>query len=339
MEALSKNPKLLAAAAVVAGSAAVLRWLATAPLPKGGAEERAALAREWWVKYLKITPHFDQFIKDLVIKSMTPDGKASGTIVVKGALLSSEGTLHEAGLYDLIDTFGSLPIMAAGYPAGVSLEIGASILGPVAEGEELVVESQILRIGSTVGFTAVEVRTVDGRLVASGTHTKHIGQPLLERMRHNLFARVPPLARWFSRRGMQKLEDVISSKGLRQVEVKTMDEALGLQLMPPGNEHGAHSVAMESLHLLNGYWAGHGASSAGLMAAAVREHLKQEGCKQFSIQDMSVLYMNPVPPFKHVGFIVKPLAAPGGTGSRPYVVEMKNEKKIFVRARLTVVVS
>eukprot|EP00415_Alexandrium_ostenfeldii_P002939 UN2939 len=160
----------------------------------------------------------------------------------------------------------------------------------------------------------------------------------MDRMRHNLVSRCLPLARWLQKRSMKKMEDAM--KSMPKAQHKTMDEALALQLMPPGNEHGAHSWAMEQLHLLNGYWMGHGASSAGLIAATAREHLRQSGATNFVFRDMSVLYMNPVPPFKPVGFVVTPLGtADAEKGIRPYVVEMRSEKKAFVRARLTAVLS
>lgn len=333
MDLVVKHPKLLATAAVAAGSLAALRFLHNAGVPKDGAEWRAELAKEWWVKYLKATPHFDQFLRDLEIKRMAPDGKTSGSLVVTGALLSADGVLHEAGLIDLVDTFGSLAVMAAAYPPGVSVEIGASILSQVWEGEELNVTSEIMRIGSTLAFTSVEVRGADGRLVASGTHTKHIADGTWSRIRRNLANRCPPLARWLQKAGWKKLEDTV--KGLPKAEAKNMEEALGLQLLPP--ESGAHSWAMESLHLLNGYWAGHGASSAGLLAAAAREHMKQSGIPKVTFQDMSVLYMNPVPRFKPVGCVVSPLCDPDDRGRRQYVVSLANESKVFVRGRLTAV--
>ena len=45
-------------------------------------------------------------------------------------------------------------------------------------GQEIVIDANTLRVGRTMAFLTVDIRTKDGgQLLAQGRHTKNIGEP------------------------------------------------------------------------------------------------------------------------------------------------------------------
>lgn len=253
----------------------------------------------------------------------------------------------------LIDTISSMSVVAAQGIGGVSLEIGASILGHVEAGERLEVEARVLQRGRTVAFLSVEIRrhtgsdSGSGELVAVGTQTQHIGQPWLKRVLHGLGMRVLPVARWAEDRRLGTLE----SWNLPKCPASSMEEALHLQAVE-GGEEGRRFWCPVALHLLNGLGAGHGAASAALLAEAVRKHLAGRGHSGATVIELSLSYLLPVP-YRHdmarpsvVELTVSPLPtnrASAGSGTagavRRFQTELRSkEGKLLVHARITAVV-
>jgi len=122
---------------------------------------------------------FDAAFRDMVVDAMDPRaGEARCSFVVTPALANSWGTLHGGAVATLVDILGTLALVAKDKDkAGVSVEINVSYVGPARLGERVVAVGQVLKLGRTMGFTAVELVADGGdgkepRLVAVGRHTK-----------------------------------------------------------------------------------------------------------------------------------------------------------------------
>merc|ERR1712232_713939 len=122
-----------------------------------------------------------------------------------------------------------------------------------------------------------------------------------------------------------------------------MEELFGLEPLPrsdePASTATAYRVSMK-LSLLDGYFGGHGAASAGLCAAGVREHLREEGIQPVCVTEMRCSYLSPVKALKPALVTVKPLPISAITCARYFVVEISDERcqHLFVRCHVTAVV-
>ena len=48
---------------------------------------------------------------------------------------------------------------------------------PAGEGDVLLIEAECLKLGKSLAFASVDIRSKEGgHLIAQGRHTKHIGQ-------------------------------------------------------------------------------------------------------------------------------------------------------------------
>lgn len=75
----------------------------------------------------------------------------------------------------LVDVVGTLALLSKEPTrAGVSVEMNVSFLAAARDGETVQVEGRLLRVGKKLAFTEVEIRGEDGRLVATGRHTKAV---------------------------------------------------------------------------------------------------------------------------------------------------------------------
>lgn len=89
---------------------------------------------------------------------------------------NSYGTLHGAAITALIDVVGTMALMAADHTrGGVSVDMNVNFLNPAKLGETVTVTGRLLKTGKSLGFTQVDVhRDSDGKLVATGRHTKFL---------------------------------------------------------------------------------------------------------------------------------------------------------------------
>ena len=56
--------------------------------------------------------------------------------------------------------------------AGVSVELNVSFVSAAPAGSQIHVRGEVLKAGKKLGFTAVEIRSEEGKLIATGRHTK-----------------------------------------------------------------------------------------------------------------------------------------------------------------------
>lgn len=73
----------------------------------------------------------------------------------------------------LIDIVGTIALLTKEPTrAGVSVEINVSYLAAARDGETVTAHGRLLRAGRKLAFTEVDVFGEDGRLIATGRHTK-----------------------------------------------------------------------------------------------------------------------------------------------------------------------
>jgi len=105
------------------------------------------------------------------------NGSARVELDVTQANQNIKGTLHGGAIATLIDHAGTVAIRTAdreGRP-GVSTDLNVSFFAPALPGSVVIADAQVLKIGKTLAFVTVDVRTPDGTLVAQGRMTKFQG--------------------------------------------------------------------------------------------------------------------------------------------------------------------
>lgn len=351
---LFKNRHTWAGVALSAGAAGclayVLNKVASAPIPKENIEKRAQLVAQRMLRSLKEDYTFDQLVSGLEVEEIRGDGFVRSTIIVAGPMVSKEQRLHEGGLMCLIDDLTSLAVWVRAAWPGVSVEMHGTLLEPIQAGEKLVAEARVDRVGSTLAFSSFELRRAGegGKTVAVGGQTKHIGLPFLQRFLQGLGCRYLPFGAWLADRGSAKSRQALDAAvkagklpPLKKIQEPSLEPALGLTLLGDENAGDQKSASVSysfisQLHLLNGYWGGHGAASAALFAEATKRYTKDcDGqSSDMHISDLRCSYMTPVPPFRGLGIVVKPL--PASDSCRHFVTELCNDKgQVFVRGSVT----
>jgi acyl-coenzyme A thioesterase 13 len=58
--------------------------------------------------------------------------------------------------------------------AGVSLEMSIGYVSAAKIGERITCEGRVIKLGGRIAFTEVVIKGADGRVVATGRHTKAI---------------------------------------------------------------------------------------------------------------------------------------------------------------------
>mmetsp|Transcript_6413 Transcript_6413/g.15984 ORF Transcript_6413/g.15984 Transcript_6413/m.15984 type:complete len:164 (-) Transcript_6413:956-1447(-) len=85
------------------------------------------------------------------------------------------GTLHGGCVATLVDVVSTAALVTVSAAPGVSVDLGVSFMSPGPSGQEVEVDAEVLRVGKSLAFLEVTIRTVNGgRLVAKGTHTKFL---------------------------------------------------------------------------------------------------------------------------------------------------------------------
>jgi acyl-coenzyme A thioesterase 13 len=105
------------------------------------------------------------------------DGRARVELDVGEATLNIKGTLHGGAIATLIDHAGTAAIRTADWQGrpGVSTDLNVSFFAPATQGTTVTAEAEVLKIGKTLAFVAVDVRLPDGTLIAQGRMTKFQG--------------------------------------------------------------------------------------------------------------------------------------------------------------------
>lgn len=123
------------------------------------------------------TNGFDACLESMDVVEMNTDGVAVCELEVTESLRNSYGTLHGGAISMLVDVLGTLALLSHhhnnGTKPGVSVEMSTSFLAAAKVGEQLRCTGRVTRMGKTLGFTEVEIRTKENeKLIATGKHTK-----------------------------------------------------------------------------------------------------------------------------------------------------------------------
>lgn len=94
--------------------------------------------------------------------------------------LNGVGTLHGGMTATLIDNLTSLVILTKPpHQSGVSVDMSISYLRPARIGDEIVINTEVTKLGHSLAFTSAELVHQDGKIIAKGSHTKYVGERAL----------------------------------------------------------------------------------------------------------------------------------------------------------------
>ncbi|MEX1096630.1 MAG: PaaI family thioesterase [Planctomycetales bacterium] len=115
------------------------------------------------------------------------DGRATFSVVLKKPHLRTLGLAHGGLILSLLDTVlgGAAGTTAPAEHYVVTMQLNANFIRPAWEGETLVASGEVRHSGRRTAVSAGEVRTAEGRLVATGSGTfmflPHAGEARIER--------------------------------------------------------------------------------------------------------------------------------------------------------------
>jgi len=100
-------------------------------------------------------------------------GEAEAFLEVTAQVENAWGTLHGGAIATLVDIVGSLALLTKDHTrGGVSVELNVSYIAAIKAGQRVYCKGRVLKLGKKLGFTQVDLFTEDGKLVATGRHTK-----------------------------------------------------------------------------------------------------------------------------------------------------------------------
>ncbi|XP_051727538.1 acyl-coenzyme A thioesterase 13 [Ctenopharyngodon idella] len=122
------------------------------------------------------SPGFDRVLSKVEILSATP-GKVVCEMKVEEEHTNRGGTLHGGLTATLVDMISTTAIMYSerGAP-GVSVDMNITYMNAAKIGEDILITAQVLKQGRTLAFATVDLTNkANGKLIAQGRHTKHLG--------------------------------------------------------------------------------------------------------------------------------------------------------------------
>ncbi|XP_069814026.1 acyl-coenzyme A thioesterase 13 [Dendropsophus ebraccatus] len=121
-------------------------------------------------------PGFDRVLNKLQLVSASP-GKVVCELKVGEEHTNRQGALHgglTATIVDMIST-AALVHTERGAP-GVSVDMNITYMNAAKIGDSILITAQVLKQGRTLAFATVDlVNKENGKLIAQGRHTKHLG--------------------------------------------------------------------------------------------------------------------------------------------------------------------
>ncbi|ROK35774.1 Acyl-coenzyme A thioesterase 13 [Anabarilius grahami] len=122
------------------------------------------------------SPGFDRVLSKVKILSASP-GKVVCEMKVEEEHTNRGGTLHGGLTATLVDMISTTAIMYSerGAP-GVSVDMNITYMNAAKIGEDILITAQVLKQGRTLAFATVDLTNkANGKLIAQGRHTKHLG--------------------------------------------------------------------------------------------------------------------------------------------------------------------
>ena len=128
---------------------------------------------------LPSSPIYAYLLSDVRVLSATR-GHVVCRLLLSTTHMNSGGGLHGSVSATIIDWMGGMAISSQTLKdsTGVSVDIHASYLSSVKDGDEIEIEGQADKVGASLAFTKVNIFRVEGgergRIVVTGTHTKFV---------------------------------------------------------------------------------------------------------------------------------------------------------------------
>ncbi|XP_052440894.1 acyl-coenzyme A thioesterase 13 [Carassius gibelio] len=122
------------------------------------------------------SPGFDRVLSKVEVLSAAP-GKVVCELKVEEEHTNKGGTLHGGLTATLVDMISTTAIMYSerGAP-GVSVDMNITYMNAAKIGEDVLITAQVLKQGRTLAFATVDLTNkANGKLIAQGRHTKHLG--------------------------------------------------------------------------------------------------------------------------------------------------------------------
>lgn len=134
-----------------------------------------ALVRAMWATKLPTSPIYAFLLADIELVSAT-SGSILARLPLTATHVNTKGGVHGTVSACLVDWAGGMAIASTGAAkTGVSTDIHVSYVASAAVGDVLEIECKAVKVGATMAYTNVEIRRVgDGRVVATGLHTKFV---------------------------------------------------------------------------------------------------------------------------------------------------------------------
>jgi acyl-coenzyme A thioesterase 13 len=116
---------------------------------------------------------FDAAFRGLYVTRMDPSGHAEAVCNIDEGLGNSYGSLHGGATSTLVDIMGTLALLAKDHKrGGVSIDLNVSFLNAAPLGSKIICKGAVLKLGKNLGFTEVEILNEEGKIIATGRHTK-----------------------------------------------------------------------------------------------------------------------------------------------------------------------
>ncbi|XP_067267147.1 acyl-coenzyme A thioesterase 13 [Chanodichthys erythropterus] len=128
------------------------------------------------MKAIVDSPGFDRVLSKVEILSASP-GRVVCEMKVEEEHTNRVGNLHGGLTATLVDMISTTAIMYSerGAP-GVSVDMNITYMNAAKIGEDILITAQVLKQGRTLAFATVDLTNkANGKLIAQGRHTKHLG--------------------------------------------------------------------------------------------------------------------------------------------------------------------
>lgn len=117
---------------------------------------------------------FERVMNGMKVLSVNP-GQVEMEMEVKEEHLNNGGTLHGGMICTIVDSVSTYAIATTkDNKFGVSTDLNVSFVSAAFPGEKVIIKSQVLRTGKNLAYADVNIYKPDGKLVASGRHTKYL---------------------------------------------------------------------------------------------------------------------------------------------------------------------
>ncbi|KAK3532409.1 hypothetical protein QTP86_016681 [Hemibagrus guttatus] len=122
------------------------------------------------------SPGFDRVLSKVELVSASP-GKVVCEMKVEEEHTNRGGTLHGGLTATLVDVISTTALLYTerGAP-GVSVDMNITYMNAAKVGEDILITAQVLKQGRSLAFATVDLTNkANGKLIAQGRHTKHLG--------------------------------------------------------------------------------------------------------------------------------------------------------------------